>query len=849
MKSLRILLLVVLVLSLGLAGCPSKETPAPTATLVPEATKAPEPTEAPAEAPAAAEIDCMGAASGDKVTMLYQWSGIEEEMLNEILKPLVDACGIVLAPESTRDHALLDTRVAAGTPPDIAFWTQSALDLYQDELVPISEAGGNPDNYAAFWKDLGTRGGKWVGLMVKADIKSIVWYSPVVFEAYGYEVPATWDELDALVERMVADGNVPWSMGMESGDATGWTGSDFIQDILLVQQGPQYVHDVITGKVAYDDAGVKAAYEIYGKWAKDPKYTVGGADGTLSTGFLDAIYKPFADPPEAMMVKQSGFAGGVVKEQFPSLEYGSDYDFFGVPGAQGLQGGTDLMMVFNATPAAKALVGYLTSEAGAKRWAEVGFDLSPNSKAAGMYADAALAKKGAILGSATGFTPDIGDTIPGGFGKAEWKALVDYVNDAADLDSALAEAAKVQKEALVPAAAAEIDCMGAASGDKVTMLYQWSGIEEEMLNEILKPLVDACGIVLAPESTRDHALLDTRVAAGTPPDIAFWTQSALDLYQDELVPISEAGGNPDNYAAFWKDLGTRGGKWVGLMVKADIKSIVWYSPVVFEAYGYEVPATWDELDALVERMVADGNVPWSMGMESGDATGWTGSDFIQDILLVQQGPQYVHDVITGKVAYDDAGVKAAYEIYGKWAKDPKYTVGGADGTLSTGFLDAIYKPFADPPEAMMVKQSGFAGGVVKEQFPSLEYGSDYDFFGVPGAQGLQGGTDLMMVFNATPAAKALVGYLTSEAGAKRWAEVGFDLSPNSKAAGMYADAALAKKGAILGSATGFTPDIGDTIPGGFGKAEWKALVDYVNDAADLDSALAEAAKVQAEALQ
>ena len=448
MRSLRILLLVVLVLSLGLAGCPSKETPAPTATLVPEATKAPEPTEAPAEAPAAAEIDCMGAASGDKVTMLYQWSGIEEEMLNEILKPLVDGCGIVLAPESTRDHALLDTRVAAGTPPDIAFWTQSALDLYQDELVPISEAGGNPDNYAAFWKDLGTRGGKWVGLMVKADIKSIVWYSPVVFEAYGYEVPATWDELDALVERMVADGNVPWSMGMESGDATGWTGSDFIQDILLVQQGPQYVHDVISGKVAYDDAGVKAAYETYGKWAKDPKYTVGGADGTVSTGFLDAIYKPFADPPEAMMVKQSGFAGGVVKEQFPSLEYGSDYDFFGVPGAQGLQGGTDLMMVFNATPAAKALVGYLTSEAGAKQWAEVGFDLSPNSKAAGMYADAALAKKGAILASATGFTPDIGDTIPGGFGKAEWKAIVDYVNDAADLDSALAEAAKVQAEAV-----------------------------------------------------------------------------------------------------------------------------------------------------------------------------------------------------------------------------------------------------------------------------------------------------------------------------------------------------------------------------------------------------------------
>ncbi len=831
---------LLVVASMLLAAC-APSTPTPT-----EEAPATEPPESPtAAAPAEAAIDCMGAQAGDEVTMLYQWSGNEEEMLNEILAPLVDECGIVLAPESTRDHALLDTRVEAGTPPDIVFWTASAIDQYQDQLVPIDEAGGDGSNYAGFWKDMGSRDGKWLGLVVKADIKSIIWYSPAVFEAYGYAVPETWDELDALVEQMVADGNVPWSMGMESGDATGWTGSDFIQDILLVQQGPEYVLGLISGDVPYDDAGVKEAYQTYGKWAKDPKYTVGGAEGTLSTGFLDAIYKVFSDPPEAMMVKQSGFAGGAVKEQYPDLEYGVDYDFFGVPGAQGLQGGTDFMMVFNASPAAQAVVAYLTSAAGAREWAQVGFDLSPNSQAAGAYTDPALAKKAAILASATGFTPDIGDSIPGGFGKAEWKAIVDYVNDAADLDTALAGAAAVQAEALSGKPA--IDCMGAQAGDEVTMLYQWSGAEEENLNAILAPLVDECGIVLAPESTRDHALLDTRVEAGTPPDIVFWTASAIDQYQDQLVPIDEAGGDGSNYAGFWKDMGSRDGKWLGLVVKADIKSIIWYSPAVFEAYGYAVPETWDELDALVEQMVADGNVPWSMGMESGDATGWTGSDFIQDILLVQQGPEYVLGLISGDVPYDDAGVKEAYQTYGKWAKDPKYTVGGAEGTLSTGFLDAIYKVFSDPPEAMMVKQSGFAGGAVKEQYPDLEYGVDYDFFGVPGAQGLQGGTDFMMVFNASPAAQAVVAYLTSAAGAREWAQVGFDLSPNSQAAGAYTDPALAKKAAILASATGFTPDIGDSIPGGFGKAEWKAIVDYVNDAADLDTALAGAAAVQAEA--
>ncbi|MGA9531559.1 MAG: hypothetical protein WBR18_02485, partial [Anaerolineales bacterium] len=252
--------------------------------------------------------------------------------------------------------------------------------------------------------------------------------------------------------------------------------------------------------------------------------------------------------------------------------------------------------------------------------------------------------------------------------------------------------------------------------------------------------------------------------------------------------------------------------------------------------------------ALVEQMVADGNTPWSMGFESGDATGWTGSDFIQDILLVTQGPDYVNGIIDGSIPYDDPGVKEAYQIYGKWAKDPTYTVGGADGTVSIGFNDAIYKVFSDPPEAMMVKQSGFAGGSIAEQYPGLEYGTDYDFFGVPGAQGLQGGSDWMMSFSDKPAVQALVAYLSSVRGGKKWAQVGFDLTPNTAGAAAYTDVALLKKAAILANAEGFTPDIGDSIPGGFGSAEWKAIVDYVNGG-DLDAALAQAAAVQASALK
>lgn len=438
---------------------PEEPTEAPTAVMTEEPTEVmtEEPaTEAPMEAteaaggtePVAGEIDCMGAQAGDEVTMFYQWSGTEEEQLMAILQPLVEACGITLSPEASRDQALLDTRIQAGNAPDIAFFNVVQLQQYADLLVPVTDLGASPDNIPQFWQDLGTVNGQWLGLPVKTDVKSIIWYNPANFEAFGYEIPTTWEELEALVEQMVADGNVPWSMGLESEAATGWTGSDFIQDILLVQQGPEYVMGIIDGSIPYNDPGVVQAYETYGRWASDATYTVGGAQGTLNTAFRDAIFAIVTEPPQAMMVKQSGFAGTEIAAEFPDLEYGVDYDFFQVPGLQGLQGGADWMMAFSDEPAVQAIFAYLSSAQGGQNWATEAFGLTPNTAGLPLYDPSTdLGKLAAILSEATAFTPDIGDTIPGGFNNAEWTAIVNYINGA-DLQAELDRAAAVQQEAL-----------------------------------------------------------------------------------------------------------------------------------------------------------------------------------------------------------------------------------------------------------------------------------------------------------------------------------------------------------------------------------------------------------------
>jgi hypothetical protein len=161
------LLTLVIVASMMIVACGPQATEAPTTAPAvptePAMTEEPMTEEPMTEEPAMGEIDCKGAAAGDEISMLYQWSGVEEEALNQVLQPLIDACGIVLRPESTRDQALLDTRVQAGTPPDVAFWQVSQLVQYQDQLQPMDALGADRSSYGEFFLDPMTIDGSgWV---------------------------------------------------------------------------------------------------------------------------------------------------------------------------------------------------------------------------------------------------------------------------------------------------------------------------------------------------------------------------------------------------------------------------------------------------------------------------------------------------------------------------------------------------------------------------------------------------------------------------------------------------------------------------------------------------------------
>jgi alpha-glucoside transport system substrate-binding protein len=392
----------------------------------------------------AQDVECYGS-EGSEISILGIWAGEEEETFRAIISPVLDACELTLNYEGTRDlSTILDTRVQGDDAPDIASMANvAALTTYADQLVSLTDLNVNADNYNESWQALGSVDGDWVGLPVKTDIKSLVWYSPISFEIAGYEVPATWDDMVALMDQMNEDGDIPaLAMGFESGGATGWTATDFVQDILLRTQGAEFTNGLATGATHWDDPGVVEAWEIYANWVENYG---GGADAAITTPFADAILQPFTDPPEAWMVKQSGFAGSAtIQPNFEDYVYGEDFAFFVLPTADGepveMQVGADFMAAFNNTPAVQAVIAYLSSAEGASAWAASGFDLTPNSAVdLESYSSPISADKAAALGAAPGVSFDVGDLITSG--QVEFDGITAVVGgaDAAETLAAVQE--------------------------------------------------------------------------------------------------------------------------------------------------------------------------------------------------------------------------------------------------------------------------------------------------------------------------------------------------------------------------------------------------------------------------
>ncbi len=393
---------------------------------------------------------------------------------------------------------------------------------------------------------------------------------------------------------------------------------------------------------------------------------------------------------------------------------------------------------------------------------------------------------------------------------------------------------------------------GEYKGTKVTMLGPFVDADQVKFDNAVKPFEDATGIDIAYEGTKEfESIITVRVDGGTPPDIADFPQPGLmanfaqqGKVQDASKIVNQEWLN-QNYNQALIDIatvpGANGDIVGGVFHRAFPKSLVWYPKDDWEDAGYEIPQTWDEMTALMDDIVADGDTPWCIGIASGTATGWPATDWMEDILLRTTSLENYDKWTSGEIQFTDPTVKAAAQRMSDiWLND-KYVYGGRQQIVTTDFGDSVDPMFEDPAKCYMHKQGSFITSFFPED---AESGVDYDFFYLPPIDEQYGkpvlfSGDLMTAFTDRPEVKAVLQYFSTFDSVKGWAASGGALSPHNDAdPSVYANEVDGRVAELLQSAESLRFDGSDLMPGAVGAGTfWKGMTDYISGSSDLDAAL------------
>ncbi len=393
-----------------------------------------------------------------KVTVLGVWGGSELDVFNKIIKAFQDKTGITVEFESTRDiNTVMVSRLQAGNPPDIAILPQLSLlvDMAKQkklqDLSTLLDMNELKKSYSQSWIDLGSVNGKFYGLFFKTAIKGLVYYDPEVFKKEGLSVPKTWDELMALSHKLVAEGKTPWAIGIESGSATGWPATDWIENIFVRLYGAQKYRDWYEGKLAWTSDEVKKAWQLFGDIATNNKMVYGGRNGVLSTSFQNAGDPVFSSPPKAYMLQQASFMAGMLKDHFPDLKPITQLNFFILPPINpqysAVEIGGDVLAAFKSTPEVKSFLTYLASADAQAYFAKTGATM-PNKNVPQSAYETEIDKRFAkILTSANTIVFDASDMMPSEVNSQFWSATVSYIQDPTKLDELLGKLENLRKTA------------------------------------------------------------------------------------------------------------------------------------------------------------------------------------------------------------------------------------------------------------------------------------------------------------------------------------------------------------------------------------------------------------------
>ena len=231
------------------------------------------------------EIKCEQQYAGKKVTVFSPVRDSENDKpiadYVAAYQPLVDCTGVEIVWEGTDQFETeINVRLEGGNAPDVIDFPQPGLMAavarkgFLKEF-PADLADNVASDFLGGWDAYGTVDGKVYGIPGRSNIKSLVWYSPKAFADKGYEIPTTLEELKALSDQIVADGGTPWCVGAESGVATGWVLTDWMEDFMLRINGEEVYDQWVNHEIPFNDPKVVAVADAVGEYVKNADYLGG----------------------------------------------------------------------------------------------------------------------------------------------------------------------------------------------------------------------------------------------------------------------------------------------------------------------------------------------------------------------------------------------------------------------------------------------------------------------------------------------------------------------------------------------------------------------------------------------
>jgi len=390
---------------------------------------------------------------------------------------------------------------------------------------------------------------------------------------------------------------------------------------------------------------------------------------------------------------------------------------------------------------------------------------------------------------------------------------------------------------------------GTGAGKTVKIAGGITGTEADALNASFTKFTKDTGIKVVYTGDKSfEGNIVTKVQGGSAPDIAIVPQPGLlkTLIGTGQVKTasSTVSKNVDKYwSADWKGYGTVGGKFYAAPMLANVKGFVWYSPAQFKTWGVEIPKTYDELLTLTKTIrEKTGKAPWCAGFASDAASGWPGTDWIEDLVLRQSGPDVYDKWVAGDVKFTDPKIKSAFDALGQILLNPDYVnagFGDVKSINSTAFADVAAK-VADGT-CPMTHQASFLSSnflTVKTaagNVPKIAPDGDVYAFILPGiksgASSVEAGGEFVARFSDSSAVQKVAEFMSTPQFADARVKLGGVISANKGADPSLASSAFLTDAmkTLQDPKTVVRFDASDLMPATVGSGSfWKGMVNWID---------------------